>query len=139
MPGAIEEALRLEGPIAHRVRRATRDCSIAGADVAAGSFVDAVLGAANLDATVFPDPTRFDIHRRIPATSRMGMPRVLGALADHLEARLVFEELLFLAHGGPAVRRSRGPMAVKVPASRPLWLDGGLGSPARSVGLGQRA
>lgn len=96
VPGAIEEVLRLEGPVYDRLRRATRDCTIAGVEVKAGSLVDCVIGAANLDASVFPDPTRFDLHRTIPRHLAFGggIHQCLGAPLARMEARILFEELL---------------------------------------------
>lgn len=96
VPGAIEEVLRLEGPVYSRLRRAKRDTTIAGWEVKAGSLVDCVIGAANLDASVFPDPTRFDIHRRFARHLAFGggIHQCLGAPLARMEARIVFEELL---------------------------------------------
>ena len=108
--GAIEEALRLEGPVYNRLRRVTRDTTIAGCEVKAGSLVDCVIGAANLDASVFPDPTRFDIHRRFARHLAFGggIHQCLGAPLARMEARIVFEELLArmedIAFSGEAVR-----------------------------------
>ncbi len=96
VPGAIEEVLRLEGPVYSRLRRATRDTTIAGWEVKAGDLVDCVIGAANLDASVFPDPTRFDVHRRFARHLAFGggIHQCLGAPLARMEARIVFEELL---------------------------------------------
>ena len=106
VPGAIEEVLRLEGPVYNR----PRDTTIAGWEVKAGSLVDCVIGAANLDASVFPDPTRFDIHRRFARHLAFGggIHQCLGAPLARMEARIVFEELLNrmedIAFSGEAVR-----------------------------------
>jgi cytochrome P450/ferredoxin-NADP reductase len=96
IPGAIEETLRIEGPVPFRMRRATRDCVVAGTPVKAGELIAAVIGAANLDASVFPDPTRFDIGRRIPRHLGFGggIHTCLGAPLARMEARIVYEEML---------------------------------------------
>lgn len=110
VPGMVEEALRLEGPVYNRLRLATRDCTVAGVDVKAGSLVDCVIGAANLDPSVFPDPTRFDIRRKITRHLALGggIHQCLGAPLARLEARILFEELLEriaeIRFAGPARR-----------------------------------
>jgi cytochrome P450/ferredoxin-NADP reductase len=110
VPGAIEEALRVEGPVYNRLRRVTRDTTVAGWELKAESLVDCVIGAANLDASVFPDPTRFDVHRRFPRHLAFGggIHQCLGAPLARMEARIVFEELLDrmegIAFSGQAVR-----------------------------------
>jgi GST-like protein len=92
----------VEGPVYNRLRRVTRDATIAGWEVKAESLVDCVIGAANLDASVFPDPTRFDIHRRFARHLAFGggIHQCLGAPLARMEARIVFEELLALGHAG---------------------------------------
>jgi ferredoxin-NADP reductase len=110
VPGAIEEVLRVEGPVYNRLRRVTRDTSIAGWELKAESLVDCVIGAANLDGSVFPDPTRFDIHRRGARHLAFGggIHQCLGAPLARMEARVVLEELLDRMEGmtfaGEAVR-----------------------------------
>ncbi|MDP2310878.1 MAG: cytochrome P450 [Pseudomonadota bacterium] len=110
IPGAMEESVRIEGPVPHRLRRATRDCVIAGMPVAAGALVDCVIGAANLDATVFPDPTRYDLRRVIPRHLGFGtgIHQCLGIALARLEVRIVYEELAAhmreITAAGPATR-----------------------------------
>jgi cytochrome P450 len=60
---ANEEALRIDGPAQMTMRRATTDQVVAGQLVRAGEPVLVVLGAANRDATVFPDPDTFRVDR----------------------------------------------------------------------------
>jgi cytochrome P450 len=63
LPQAIEEGLRFEPPLLLTSRVAMVDTSIGGVDIPAGSSVTPMLGAANRDPAVFPDPDRFDIFR----------------------------------------------------------------------------
>lgn len=95
IPNAVEESARIEGPILQRLRRATRPCSVAGLALPEGGLVSAVIAAANLDARVFPDPTRFDIHRKIPRHLAFGtgIHQCLGAPLARMEMRIVFTEL----------------------------------------------
>jgi cytochrome P450 len=62
--GAVEEAFRVVGPGGMVPRVATRDTEVAGVPVPAGTCVLVCLLAANYDETRWPDPTRFDIHRK---------------------------------------------------------------------------
>jgi cytochrome P450/ferredoxin-NADP reductase len=96
IPSAIEETLRIEGPVYERLLRTTRPCAIAGLALPAGALLDCVLGSANLDPSVFPDPTKFDVHRKVKRHLGFGggIHQCLGAPLARLEARIAFEELL---------------------------------------------
>ena len=61
--GAVEEVLRHDSPVQLTGRTAKADVVVAGRDVRAGTRVTLLLGAANRDPEVFPDPTRFDVGR----------------------------------------------------------------------------
>ncbi|MET9708491.1 cytochrome P450 [Streptomyces griseus] len=61
---AVDEFLRLDGPIVRGVWRFARtDVDLAGTTVARGDLVVISLALADRDPHVFPDPTRFDIRR----------------------------------------------------------------------------
>ncbi|MGY2083691.1 cytochrome P450 [Blastococcus sp. SYSU DS0539] len=60
---AVEEVLRLDSPVQLTGRSARADVELAGRTVAAGTRVTLLLGAANRDPDVFPDPGRFDVTR----------------------------------------------------------------------------
>lgn len=93
--GAIEETLRIEGPIVTRLRETTRPVIIAGLSLPAGAFVECVLGSANLDPAVFSEPTKFDIRRKITRHLAFGtgIHQCLGAPLARAEARITFTEL----------------------------------------------
>jgi cytochrome P450 len=59
----VEESLRLEPAAAIVDRYATRDVTLAGAEIAAGDAVTVSLSAANRDPAVFTDPDCFDPDR----------------------------------------------------------------------------
>jgi cytochrome P450 len=63
LPQAIEEALRWEPPAAATVRQATRDLSLGGVPIKAGSRVHVAIISANRDERVFDEPERFNIFR----------------------------------------------------------------------------
>ncbi|HYI74127.1 MAG TPA: cytochrome P450 [Gaiellaceae bacterium] len=60
---AVEESLRLEPAAAVVDRYATRDVSLAGAQIRRGELVRVSLAGANRDPRFFPDPDRFDVGR----------------------------------------------------------------------------
>ncbi|MBV9012682.1 MAG: cytochrome P450 [Pseudonocardiales bacterium] len=61
--GAVEEVLRYESPVQRTGRLALRDTEVAGHRLTAGAFIVVLLGGANRDPAVFPDPHRFDVAR----------------------------------------------------------------------------
>ena len=100
LPNAVEESMRWEAPVQTAVRRATTDTTLGAAHIAAGEAVQCLLGAANRDPAVFPNPDRFDIDR--PNANRnlsfaRGPHSCIGAALARLEAavglRTLFERL----------------------------------------------
>ena len=96
IPAAIEEALRLEPPPPHVGRYVEQDVEIQGKVVPKGSTILLLVGSANHDDDVFPDPERFDMHRKRPhhLTFGTGIHTCIGNVLARMEARIVFEELL---------------------------------------------
>ncbi|AHG89225.1 cytochrome P450 [Gemmatirosa kalamazoonensis] len=60
---AVQELMRYDAPAQLVDRVTSRDVTIAGTTVPAGTVVKLVLGSANRDETKFPDPDRLDIGR----------------------------------------------------------------------------
>jgi cytochrome P450 len=60
---AMTEALRIEAPFQLIDRYVTQATTLCGVDLAVGTKVTAVVGSANRDRSVFPDPDTFDISR----------------------------------------------------------------------------
>lgn len=70
--GAVHEFLRYDSPT-HAVPRVVRhDTELAGVQVRRGEVVYAVVGAANRDPAVFPDPDRLDLARDARAQLSFG-------------------------------------------------------------------
>jgi len=96
LPAAVEEMLRFHS-IAHfnSSRVATADVEIAGQLIRAGEGVYALVGAANRDPAVFPEPDRFDIQReRQPHMAfAYGIHQCLGQPLARLELNTVFSTL----------------------------------------------
>jgi cytochrome P450 len=63
VPKAIDEALRIDGPLAFIGRVTSGGCALEGHEIPSGSLVEVSVSAANHDPAAFPDPERFDIHR----------------------------------------------------------------------------
>ncbi len=87
----VEESLRLDPPVLLTGRMALRDTEVAGQPVRAGSMVTAILGAANRDPEVFPDPLRFDVGRtnaREHIAFSAGRHHCLGAQLARMEGEV---------------------------------------------------
>lgn len=63
VPGAIEETLRWEGPVAVHFRLTTRDVTLGGLDIPKGAIINVCTAAANHDPKIFAKPETFNIHR----------------------------------------------------------------------------
>lgn len=63
VPGAVEEALRLESPLQFGFRRALEPVEVQDVTIPAGDLVCLLWGAANRDPRRFEDPDRFDVTR----------------------------------------------------------------------------
>jgi cytochrome P450 len=61
---AIEEVLRYESPAPRVTRIASDAVDLEGQQIARGDSLILMLGAANRDPDVFPEPARFDVARR---------------------------------------------------------------------------
>ena len=96
IPVAIEELLRFEPPGPHVARFvADADVEFQGQIIPAGSALLCMLASANRDERHFPDPDRFDIHRK-PGHLAFGRGAhfCLGAPLARLEGRVALEEVL---------------------------------------------
>jgi cytochrome P450 len=95
IPGAVEETLRYEPPSPVQARYVAQDAEHYGRVVPEGSFMLLLNASANRDEHQFPDPNRFDIHRRSSHLSfGQGLHFCLGSALARMEARVAFEEVL---------------------------------------------
>jgi len=96
IPGAVEEMLRIASPTHTLPRRAACEIELEHGKIPAGSRVNLLWSAANLDEREFPDPEHFDIGRNASRHLALGHgPHFcLGAALARLEARVAFEEFL---------------------------------------------
>jgi cytochrome P450 len=121
---AVEEMLRFDSPLQLFERTAQEDVVVGDAQVAAGTRIAALLGAANRDPAAFEDPDRLDIgHRPNKHISfGAGLHHCLGAPLARMELQIALPTLLDrfprLEQTGKPVRRPtfvlRGYAAVPV-------------------------
>ena len=115
---AVEEVLRFDSPVQATSRVPQADFEIGGGTVAKGTEIGLLIGAANRDPAVFPDPDRFDVAR---ADNRhlsfgLGIHFCLGAGLARLEGQVALGSL---AARAPALALDCADDAL---AWRPGWL-----------------
>jgi cytochrome P450 len=97
LPQAIEEMLRYQTVIAFGLRRAvTDDIEIGGQTIRKGDGVIVLLDAANRDGCAFPEPSRFDIHRKVDhhLAFGFGIHACVGQMLARLELSIFWSTLL---------------------------------------------
>ncbi|MGW1024820.1 cytochrome P450 [Streptomyces sp. NPDC002577] len=110
----VNETLRYDPPttITPFLRFATRDVEFSGGTIPAGSSVRLLLGAANRDPDVFPDPDRFD-----PARETRSSLAFSGGIHFCVGAALARTEL------GISLPRIHARFPRLAVASEPTWSD----------------
>ena len=96
IPDAVDETLRYDPPVPVWRRMTKRPVTLGGVDLPAGAKLFLWLAASGRDASVFPEPERFDLRR--PNASKTlafgkGIHYCLGAALGKLEAQLALEAL----------------------------------------------
>ena len=97
IPAALEEFLRLYTPYRGFARTAVDDVTIGSRDIPAGEPIALVFASANRDESVFPDGSRFQLHRPNIAEHLAfgrGPHNCPGAALGRMELRVTLEELL---------------------------------------------
>lgn len=109
MPNAVEEFLRLVGPVQFTNRVAHEDVALGNKTIQKGQFVFLFLAAANRDPAHFPDPDRLDVTRTIHKHVAFGAGHhfCLGAPLARLEAQIAFATMLKRL---PKLRLAGGPL-----------------------------
>jgi len=96
VPAWVEETLRYDNSTQLMARTAAREAEIHGQTIRAGDKVLLLIGSANRDERVFPDPDVYDLHRDTSEhlSFGRGIHFCLGASLARLEARVALEEVL---------------------------------------------
>jgi cytochrome P450 len=96
LPDAIEEILRMHGPLVANRRITTRPVEIGGRKIGAGERISLIWISANRDGHVFEDPDAFRPERDQAANLLYGAGIHVcpGAPLARMEMRVVMEELL---------------------------------------------
>jgi hypothetical protein len=114
IPNAIEEILRYECPVQAVARTVAEPIEFSGSEFAKGDLIVALIGAANRDPEVFPDPDRMDVTRERlrPLSFGGGIHFCIGAQLARIEAEVVFSTLL-----------QRMPDLALVDGAKPRWRE----------------
>ena len=96
IPNAIEEILRFESPVQAVARTVAEPIAFGAETFAKGELIVALIGAANRDPEVFPDPDRLDVTRERlkPLSFGGGIHFCIGAQLARIEPEVVFSNLL---------------------------------------------
>jgi cytochrome P450 len=96
IPNAIEEILRFESPVQAVARTVAEPIEFRGIEFNKGELIVALIGAANRDPEIFPDPERMDVTRERlrPLSFGGGIHFCIGAQLARIEAEVVFSTLL---------------------------------------------
>ena len=112
----VEETLRYDGPAKNLCRQTTAEITIAGVTIPADSRVMVLMGSANRDERVYPEPDAFDLFREFGPENKIltfgeGIHSCMGAPIARLTAQVAVEELVAGLDGHRGAGR-RHPAAV---------------------------
>ncbi len=129
IPGFIEEALRIESPVKADFRLARRHVSVAGVDIAAGTPVMLLNGAANRDPRLFECPEEFRLDRpnaKVHIAFGRGVHACPGGPLARAEGRVSIERILDRMRDIRLAEEHHGPPTERHFQYEPTWVLRGL-------------
>ena len=104
MKNFVEETLRYDGPAKNLCRQTTAELTIAGVTIPTDSRVMVLMGSANRDERVYPEPDTFDLFRAFTGENKIltfgeGIHSCMGAPLARLTAQVAIEELVAALDG----------------------------------------
>ena len=129
IPGFIEEALRIESPVKADFRLARRATTIGGVDIAPGTPVMLLNGAANRDPRRFECPAEFRVDRpnaKEHIAFGRGAHACPGGPLARVEGRVSIERILDRMHDIRLSEEHHGPPGDRHFEYEPTWILRGL-------------
>ena len=129
IPGFIEEALRIESPVKADFRLAKHPTTVGGVDIAAGTPVMLLNGAANRDPRLFDDPDEFRIDRpnaKVHIAFGRGPHVCPGGPLARVEGRVSIERILERMRNIRLSEEHHGPPGARRFDYEPTWVLRGL-------------
>ncbi len=129
IPGFVEEALRIESPVKADFRLARRNTTVAGVDIAAGTPVMLLNGAANRDPRLFECPDEFRVDRsnaKVHLAFGRGPHACPGGPLARVEGRVSIERILGRMYDIRLSEEHHGPPGDRHYDYEPTWVLRGL-------------
>ncbi|HUJ65617.1 MAG TPA: cytochrome P450 [Acidimicrobiales bacterium] len=129
IPDFIEEALRIESPVKADFRLARRSATIAGVDIAPGTPVMLLNGAANRDPRRFDQPSEFRLDRanaRDHIAFGRGAHSCPGGPLARVEGRVSIQRILERMRDIRLCEENHGPPEARRFEYEPTWVLRGL-------------
>jgi len=129
IPAFIEEVVRIQSPIQGNFRLARRTTKVGGVDLAAGTTLMVLEGAANRDPREFEDPAELRLDRvngRHHVGFGFGMHACVGAPLARAEGRVSLERLFDRTRDIRISERAHGPAGDRRYEYTPIYMLRGL-------------
>jgi cytochrome P450 len=129
IPAFIEESLRIESPVKSDFRLARRSTTVAGVDIAAGTPVMLLNGAANRDPRLFECPAEFRIDRpnaKVHLAFGRGVHACPGGPLARVEGRVSISRILDRMRDIRLSEEHHGPPSARHFEYEPTWVLRGL-------------